>query len=115
MCSFIIRLVVVLTAAFYGSLSFSAPPAGSDGGTRGAFSEPGGGRARSVSYSGATEIADTTTNVGAKYASDTPGEVALLVSGGASTLENATIAKSGSPTGRSDDYDFYGVNAGACV
>ena len=115
MCSFIIRLVVVLTAAFYGSLSFSASPTGSDGGTRGAFSEPGGGRARSVSYSGATEIVDTTTNVGAKYASDTPGEVALLVSGGASTLENATIAKSGSPTGRSDDYDFYGVNAAALV
>ena len=119
MRAFIIQLVVVLIATFYGSFSFCAPPpppgggfGGGPGGGPGGF---GGGRARTVEYSGATEITESTTNADAKYESDASGEVALLVSGGSSTLENATITKSGSPTGRSDDYDFYGTNAAALV
>ena len=119
MRNFIVQFVVVLVATFCGSLSFCAPPShpndGQGGAPRGEFGGPGGGRARTVDYSGATELSESTTSVDASYSSDAPGEVALLVSGGSSTLENATIAKSGAPIGRSDDYDFYGTNAAALV
>ena len=39
----------------------------------------------------------------------------MLVSGGTSTITNATVTKSGSPSGSSDNYDFYGTNAGVLV
>ena len=75
---------------------------------------PGGGdpgRARNVEYQGATVLADSTTESGKTYSSDQSAVVARLASGGESTLSDATIVKSGEPEGRSDDYDFFGVNA----
>ena len=77
MRNFIVQLVVVLVATFCGSLSFCAPPShpsdGQGGVPRGEFGGPGGGRARIVDYSGATEISESTASVDASYSSDAPG------------------------------------------
>ena len=120
MRAFIIRFIVVLTVTLASSLALCQPPTPPDGGFRGSSrgsldERQRGGRVRSIDYSGATVISEATTRADSTYSSDVSGEVALLVSGGSSTLENATITKSGSPTGRSDDYDFYGTNAATLV
>ncbi|MBQ9314071.1 MAG: hypothetical protein IJ220_03590 [Clostridia bacterium] len=62
-----------------------------------------------VSHIGATEISSDITNSGESYSSTTASENALLITGGTSTLTNATIAKSGDSDG--DNSDFYGTNA----
>lgn len=71
--------------------------------------------AMAVTYNGATEFTSSTETTGQTYTSSTASQNALLVSGGASTITNATVTKTGSPSGSSDDYDFYGVNAAVLV
>ena len=74
--------------------------------------QPGGRRgSRSVAYNGATTLTQSVSESGKSYASEKAEEIALLASNGRSDIANATIVKSGSPSGRSDDFDFYGVNA----
>ena len=77
--------------------------------------EQGGGTSSSVSYSGANTISSDTTTSSQTYSSTTAEENALLVSGGTSTVTNPTVTKSGSPSGQSDNYDFYGTNAAVLV
>ncbi|MCR5826702.1 MAG: S-layer homology domain-containing protein [Oscillospiraceae bacterium] len=80
------------------------------------FAAPGGkSSGSSVSYSGASTISSATTASGQNYASTTAEQNALLVSGGTSTLTNPTVTKTGSPSGSSDNYDFYGTNAAVLV
>ncbi len=89
---------------------YNAPP--SDGG----FMEPPPrGRNRTVEYSGAREIKETFSEENGVYSSDEAPQAALLVSDGESKFTKPTITKSGNPSGRSDDYDFYGVNAAVLV
>lgn len=80
------------------------------------FAAPGGkSSGSSAAYSGASTITSSTTSSGQSYNSTTAGQNALLVSGGTSTLTSPVVAKSGSPSGSSDDYDFYGANAAVLV
>ena len=71
--------------------------------------------ALAVSYNGANTINSSATQSGKTYESATAGQNALLVTGGTSTVTNPTVTKSGSPSGSSDDYDFYGTNAAILV
>ena len=87
---------------------------GGPGGQGGEQGGPGGG-STTVSYSGATTITSDTTADNQSYTSTVAEQNALLVSGGTSTITNATVTKSGSPSGSSDNYDFYGTNAGVLV
>ena len=81
-----------------------------------AFAAPGGkSSGSSAAYSGASTITSSTTSSGQSYNSTTAGQNALLVSGGTSTLTSPVVTKSGSPSGSSDDYDFYGANAAVLV
>ncbi|MBR5759782.1 MAG: hypothetical protein IKX88_14420 [Thermoguttaceae bacterium] len=89
---------------------FGTPPP--DGGFMGT---PPGGRNRTVEYSGAREIKETVSEENGVYSSDEAPQVAVLVSGGESKFTKPTVTKSGAPNGRSDDYDFYGVNAAVLV
>ncbi len=81
-----------------------------------AFAAPGGkSSGSSAAYSGASTITSSTTSSSQSYNSTTAGQNALLVSGGTSTLTSPVVTKSGSPSGSSDDYDFYGANAAVLV
>ena len=68
-----------------------------------------------ASYIGVTTVTSGTSSTNQSYSSASAPENALLVSGGTSTITNPTVTKTGSPTGRSDDYDFYGTNAAVLV
>jgi hypothetical protein len=72
-----------------------------------------GGNNSNVSHTGATEISSDTENSGESYSSTTGSENALLVTGGTSTLTDATINKTGDSDG--DTSDFYGTNAAVLV
>ena len=67
----------------------------------------------SISYKGASNISEDTTNDGTTYISSTGVENALLVSGGTSTLTSPIVDKSGDASG--DNADFYGTNAAILV
>lgn len=90
--------------------AFAEPPAPPSGG-----GGPNGNSTSSVTWNGATTISSSTTESGKTYASTTANQNALLVTGGTSAITNPTVTKSGSPSGRSDDYDFYGTNAAVMV
>ena len=90
-----------------GSAPQGNPP---DGAPNGA---PGGQSSANVSYTGATEFTEDTTESGKTYTSENGSEQALLVTGGNSTIDNATINKTGDSDG--DDADFYGTNAAVLV
>ena len=81
------------------------PPDGSPGGQNG----PGSNSASDIDYSGSTEFTTDTQESGKTYTSANSNEQALLVSGGTSLIENATVNKSGDSDG--DESDFYGTNA----
>ncbi len=88
--------ITMLTAA-----ALAAPP-----------DKPGGSSgSTAVSYNGATTITESVTQSGKVYTSSTGSQNALLATGGTSTITNPTVTKTGSPSGHSDDYDFYGTNA----
>ncbi len=63
----------------------------------------------SASYSGATEFSSSTNESGKSYFSTKGGQNALLVSGGTSTISNATVTKSGDES--TENSDFTGTNA----
>ena len=79
-----------------------------------AQAKPGESGSSSVSYTGAATLSASTTSTGASYASTTAGQNALLVSGGTSTLTDATVTKSGDDSS-GDNADFYGTNAAVLV
>ena len=83
----------------------SAPPDGEapQGGA------PGSQSNADITYQGATEFSTDTSESGKTYSSKTSGEQALLVTSGTSTIDNATVTKSGDSDG--DEADFYGTNA----
>ena len=97
----------IIVALASQNASFAAPP------QRGG---PGGGpgrETRSIEYRGAaTYDADAATQ-NQTYSSEESEVIALLVKGGVATVTNPTVIKKGEPSGRSDSYDFYGVNAAA--
>ena len=94
-------LSAALSLTVLASAALAAPPG-----------KPGGGSGNSsVTYDGATTITESTTQSGQTYTSTTGSQNALLATGGTSTITNPTVTKTGSPDGRSDDYDFYGTNA----
>ena len=76
---------------------------------------PGGGNSSSssVTHNGDSTISSNTEKDGTTYTSTTGGKNALLVSGGASTLKNITITKSGDES--DENSDFYGTNAALFV
>ncbi len=99
----------MLRAVLSAALSFSvltsaalAAPPDQSGGSSGSAS---------VTYDGATTITESSTQSGQTYASTTANQNALLATGGTSTITDPAVTKSGSPSTRSDDYDFYGTNA----
>ena len=88
----------------------SGPPEGGPGGN----GAPGGNEnSANVSHTGATEISTDTTSDGQTYSSADGSQSALLVTGGTSTISNATITKTGDSDG--DNSDFYGTNAAVLV
>ncbi len=94
-------LSAALSVTMLASAALAAPP-----------DKPGGSSgSTSVAYDGATTVSESTTESGKTYASSTGSQNALLVTGGTSTITNPTVTKTGSPSGHSDDYDFYGTNA----
>lgn len=86
----------------------SAPPAPPDGEAP-QGGAPGSQSNADITYQGATEFSTDTSESGKTYSSKTSGEQALLVTGGTSTIDNATVTKSGDSDG--DEADFYGTNA----
>ncbi len=94
-------LTAALSLSMLASAALAAPP-----------DKPGGSSgSASVTYDGATTITESVTQSAQTYASTTANQNALLATGGTSTITNPTVTKSGSPSERSDDYDFYGTNA----
>ena len=90
-----------------GENSSGEAPSGGPGGT-----PPGGApgeQSANISYTGATEFTEDTTESGQPYSSTESNQQALLVTGGTSTVEKATVTKTGDSDG--DDSDFYGNNA----
>ena len=85
------------------------PPDGEGGGPGG----PGGQSAADISYTGATVFSEDTSEDGQTYSSQSSNEQALLVTGGASVITNATVTKTGDSDG--DSSDFYGTNAAVLV
>ena len=76
--------------------------------------QPGGNiSSTNASHTGATEITSDITNNGIEYSSTEGSQNSLLVTGGASTITNSTITKSGDSDG--DNSDFYGTNAAVLV
>lgn len=101
--------IVVFTSCIGVSLAApSAPPSGGQGG-----SAPGGNSSSSINHTGASTISSDVVNSGSSYSSTTGSENALLVTGGTSTINDATITKSGDSNG--DNSDFYGTNAAVLV
>ena len=92
-----------------------APPSGENPPDKPSGNEgmPGGNSSANVSHTGATEISTDTTNNEQTYSSTEGSQSALLVTGGASTITNPTITKSGDDSG--DSSDFYGTNAAVLV
>ena len=81
------------------------PPSGAPGGSGG----PGGSSSADISYTGNTEFTEDTTESGQTYTSDESNVQALLASGGTSSIDKATVTKTGDSDG--DESDFYGTNA----
>ena len=81
------------------------PPDGAPGGSGGS----GGSSSADISYTGNTEFTSDTTESGQTYTSGESNVQALLVSGGTSTIDKATVTKTGDSDG--DESDFYGTNA----
>ncbi len=86
----------------------STPPAPPDGEAP-QGGAPGSQSNADITYQGATEFSTDTNESGKTYSSKTSDEQALLVTGGSSTIDNATVTKSGDSDG--DEADFYGTNA----
>ena len=84
----------------------SAPPGSSSG-------QKGSQSSSNISYSASTTFSSSTTESAKTYSSSNASQNALLVSGGTSTITDATITKSGDSSG--DDADFYGTNAALLV
>ncbi|MDO5308177.1 MAG: hypothetical protein Q4G03_01570 [Planctomycetia bacterium] len=97
----ILAVAFCLTTTSYWDVAKAQPP------------RPGGRQQREVNleYSAATTIETQTTAEKQSYKSDTPEQSALLVRGCEATLSDIEAYKSGAPQGRSDSFDFYGVNA----
>ena len=68
-----------------------------------------------VTHSGSTTFSSNIEESNKTYSSSKEEQNAILVSGGTSIINNPTIIKTGSPTSRSDNYDFYGTNAAVFV
>ena len=112
MISMLILAIVMMSAAGFAYADSSQPPeppGGFGSGGPGGGGGPGGSSSADISYTGATEFTTDTTEDGQTYSSSESNEQALLVSGGTSTVTNATVTKSGDSDG--DDSDFYGTNA----
>ncbi len=94
------------------SLDSSAAPGGGDdnGGPDNGGPDSG---SSDVSYSAATTYSSDGEYSGQTYTSSTGEENALLVTDGTVTIDSSTFTKTGSPSGRSDNYDWYGTNAAA--
>lgn len=99
-------LIVLLCSLFVMSVNAAPTKPGGNGGQS-------SGSSSSVSYTGASTISSDTTNSNETYSSTTGGENALLVSGGTSTISNASVTKSGDES--SESSDFYGTNAAVLV
>ncbi len=85
------------------------PPSGDNGNGGTPPSGTSGGQATDISYTAATELTEDTNESGKTYTSSQSNEQALLSSGGTSTIDKATVTKTGDSDG--DDSDFYGTNA----
>jgi len=105
----------ILAAALSSLPVLQAVPAFAASGGSGKPGSSGSSGSSSVSYSAANTISSSTSLSGQSYSSTTGGQNALLVSGGSSILKNVTVTKTGSPSGSSDNYDFYGMNAAVLV
>lgn len=100
---FVLVMVVVIPTLVYAVPE--KPPGDSNGGPGG----QGESNSANISYTGATTFSSAITESDKTYSSTTGSQNALLVSGGTSTINSCTIAKSGDASG--DNADFYGTNA----
>ncbi|MBR2279302.1 MAG: hypothetical protein IJ903_00025 [Ruminococcus sp.] len=101
-----IALSSIIISSFASTVALSAYAAGQGGNPPSSQSDS---FSSSASYSGATTFSSSTTESGKTYSSTTGGQNALLVSGGISTIKNATVTKSGDES--SENSDFTGTNA----
>ena len=100
-----LRLIIALSLSFaLGDVALGQPPQPPRRGNR-----PDG--AREIEYKGATTFSEDAEVADAEYVSSTGEENAVLVQGKKVRLTSPKIRKSGTPTGRSDAFDFYGTNA----
>lgn len=109
----IFRICLVILIALILTLNYAvvlAAPPSKPGGESG---NDGQGSNTSVTHTGNTEISSDTNNNEMVYSSEKSSENSLLVTGGTSTLTNATISKTGDADG--DNSDFYGTNAAVLV
>lgn len=74
---------------------------------------PGSTDSSNIEHVGATTISSDTITTETTYSSSTGSENALLVTGGTSTITDATVTKTGDASG--DESDFYGTNAAVLV
>lgn len=107
---FVISLITAITIP---TLVFAESPAKPPGDSNGG---PGENNSSSnVTHLGATTFSSNTEESNKTYSSSTAEQNAILVSEGTSTVNSCTVSKTGSPSSRSDNYDFYGTNAAIFV
>lgn len=106
---FITLLISIITIP---SIVLAEPPEKPPGESGGG---PGGNSASSVTHNGVSTFSSDTEESDKSYTSNEVEVNAIYVSGGTCTLNNPTVTKTGSPTSRSDNYDFYGTNASIFV
>ena len=106
---FITLLILIITIP---SIVLAEPPEKPPGESGGG---PGGNSAASVTHNGVSTFSSDTEESDKSYTSNEVEVNAIYVSGGTCTLNNPTVTKTGSPTSRSDNYDFYGTNAAIFV
>lgn len=77
---------------------------------------PGGDSSSSVTKTGATTVDGTTQTLEENYQTSQADEsVILLTNGGNATIDGATVSKTGGDSSSTENYEFYGVNAGILV
>lgn len=105
-------IIILMTLVTIPTIVFAQPPTKPPGES----GTPGGNSSSSnITHTGSTTITSNTEETDKTYSTTTSEENALLVSSGTSTITNAIVNKTGTPTSHSDNYDFYGTNAAIFV
>lgn len=99
---------IILTALFTFGFIFITNKCFLNSNSNGGFNNNGN---NNVSYSGVKEITSDEDISSGEYSSNNADENAILISGGKSTISNASINKTGDSS-EGDNTSFYGINSG---